>query len=94
MTTRFSLAELADMLNVPVQVVRRAVEALAREEALTAESFQYMDRNWRIAPSDVKRVQEWIACAHQRGQLEPAAVRRTSHVKRKQVLSDSGPDGV
>ncbi|MFB5190350.1 hypothetical protein [Alicyclobacillus fastidiosus] len=58
MTTRFSLAELADMLHVPVESVRHAVESLS--EQLTGESFLYGERTWRIAPSDVKRIQAWI----------------------------------
>ncbi|WP_067931896.1 hypothetical protein [Alicyclobacillus kakegawensis] len=61
MTTRFSLSELAQMLQAPVEVVRQAVDDLADHGELTAESFVFGDRNWRVAPSDVKRVQDWIA---------------------------------
>lgn len=59
-TTRFSLSELAEMLHVHVDAVRSAVDALAAEGGLTAESFPFGDRNWRIAPSDTKRIQTWI----------------------------------
>ena len=61
MTTRFSLAELSEMLHVPVDVVRRAVDELSEQGLLTAESFVFGDRNWRVAPSDTKRIQQWIA---------------------------------
>lgn len=60
MTTRFSLAELSEMLHVPVDVVRRAVDELSEQGLLTAESFVFGDRNWRVAPSDTKRIQQWI----------------------------------
>ncbi|MBX6353793.1 MAG: hypothetical protein IRZ10_10710 [Thermoflavifilum sp.] len=60
-TTRFSLAELADMLGAPLPSVRRAVERLAERGELTAESFQFAGHTWRIAPSDVKRVQDELA---------------------------------
>ncbi|MCL6548923.1 MAG: hypothetical protein K6T30_08440 [Alicyclobacillus sp.] len=91
MTTRFSLAELADMLHVPVSAVRRAVEALAAEGALTAETFSYLDRNWRVAPSDVKRVQDWLEAARARGELDVAEVRHK--VKRRQVVREASPPG-
>lgn len=84
MTTRFSLAELADMLDVRVEWVRTAVDALAEDGQLTAESFQFGDRNWRIAPSDVKRIQGWITAALDAGHL--AATGKPRRVKRKQVL--------
>lgn len=58
MTTRFSIAELADMLHVPVNHVRQAVDELA--PTFTGESFLFNERIWRIAPSDVKRIQSWI----------------------------------
>ncbi len=61
MTTRFSLAELSEMLHVPVDVIRRAVDELSEQGLLTAESFVFGDRNWRVAPSDTKRIQQWIA---------------------------------
>jgi len=60
LTTRFSLAELADMLHVHVSHVRQAVDVLAATGQLTAESFQYAEKNWRIAPSDTKVIQDWI----------------------------------
>lgn len=86
MTTRFSLAELGDMLHVPVHVVRTAVDELAAAGELTAESFLYQERNWRIAPSDIKRIQQWIADAVALGRIDLAPpVRR---IKRKQVIAD------
>lgn len=64
MTTRFSLSELGEMLHVPVQTIRLAVDELATRGHLTAESFIYGERNWRIAPSDVKRIQDFIRDTH------------------------------
>lgn len=87
MTTRFSLAELGDMLHVPVDTVRMAVDALSAESELTAESFLYMDRNWRIAPSDVKRIQDWIVDALKNGQATMAPAKR--RVRKREVV-DTG----
>jgi len=86
MTTRFSLAELADMLHVPVSTIRQAVDTLAAEDSLTAESFIYMEKNWRISPSDVKRVQMWIEQAVESGRI--VSERPARRVKRKQVIVD------
>ncbi|GMA49565.1 hypothetical protein GCM10025857_09220 [Alicyclobacillus contaminans] len=69
MTTRFGLDELAEMLHTPVAAVRAAVDDLAARGELTAESFVYGDKNWRIAPSDTKRIQSWIEEQVRRGQL-------------------------
>lgn len=85
MTTRFSLDELARMLNVPVALVRQAVDKLSAEELLTAESFVYGDRNWRVAPSDVKRVSQWIEENEKTGEVQGAAPKR--RVTRKRVMS-------
>lgn len=46
------------MLHVPVQYVRWAVDELSAD--FTGESFPFDERNWRIGPSDVKRIQAWI----------------------------------
>lgn len=85
MTTRFSLSELSEMLGVPVDVVRTAVEALSQEQELTAETFLYGQRNWRVAPSDVKRLQKWIDAAGADGQISLERPRR--RIKRRQKLS-------
>lgn len=91
MTTRFSLGELADMLHVRVDVVRQAVEAL--ESELTGESFVYNERTWRIAPSDVKRVQMWIE--EHRDSLQGASQKRDRRVRMKRIEegSDTESDG-
>lgn len=87
MTTRFSLAELSEMLKAPVSAVRQAVDTLAEEGKLTAESFVYADRNWRVAPSDTKRVQEWIEAEQKAGRLQTDSGRRV--VRRKVVSADT-----
>jgi hypothetical protein len=83
-TTRFSLAELAEMLHVTVDAVRAAVDELSGNGELTAESFAYAERNWRIAPSDTKRIQEWIASKVASGELIIEKPQR--HVLRKRVV--------
>jgi hypothetical protein len=83
-TTRFSLAELADMLHVTVDAVRIAVDELSANEELTAESFVYGERNWRIAPSDTKKIQEWIARKVSNGELTLQKPQR--RILRKQVV--------
>lgn len=66
MTTRFSIAEVADMLHAPLEAVRAAVDELSELGELTAESFAFGDRNWRVAPSDVKRIQAKVQVQGQR----------------------------
>ena len=83
MTTRFSLAELADMLHAPVEAVRQAVTELSERKELTRESFEFGERNWRIAPTDVKRIQEWVESAQ--AKTLPAS-QGTRRVKRKRVV--------
>ncbi|GMA58562.1 hypothetical protein C7445_10483 [Alicyclobacillus sacchari] len=83
MTTRFSISELAEMLHVPVSYIRQAVDALASD--LTGESFVFQDRNWRIGPSDVKRIQEWII-EHQ-DDLAEATQPRARRVRSRRVAT-------
>jgi hypothetical protein len=86
MTTRFSVAEMAEMLHTSVHAVRAAVEDLSRQQELTRETFTYGDRNWRIAPSDSKRIQQWIEKKAQAGELTESMPQR--RVRKKQVLRD------
>ena len=60
MTTRFSLADLAEMFNQPITGVREAVEQLAKVGQLSAESFTFGERIWRIAPSDTRKIQDYM----------------------------------
>lgn len=84
MTTRFSLSELADMLGSPVEWVRLAVDTLSAAGELTAESFIFGGRNWRIAPSDVKRIQTWLEEGVQSGFLT-AEPKQNRSVRRRIV---------
>lgn len=90
MTTRFSIADLSDMLKMPVDLVRQAVDTLSQTGQLTAESFVFDERNWRISPSDVKRVQAWIEEGIQAGTLSLEKPKRV--VKRKQVVSQESEE--
>lgn len=91
MTTRFSLSELAEMLGVPVHAVRAAVDVLAASGSLTAESFPYGDKNWRVAPSDTKRIKAWIDAEVASGNLSLDPPKR--RVTRKVVQPSSPADG-
>ena len=71
------------MLSTSVEYVRRAVEELSVHGVLTKETFIYAERNWRIAPSDVKKVQEWIDEAIRAGTLHQGERRR--RLVRKEV---------
>lgn len=84
MTTRFSLAELADMLHTQVDAIRQAIDELAKRGELTAESFEYGERNWRIAPTDVKKIQAWIEAKQRSGEYVPQAP--TRRLKAKKVI--------
>jgi hypothetical protein len=75
------------MLHVPVEMVRLAVDHLSTKGELTAESFLFMDRNWRVAPSDIKRIQEWIVAGVDSGNI--AFVPPKRRVKRKQIIEGS-----
>ncbi|CAM3713631.1 hypothetical protein [Alicyclobacillus pomorum] len=90
MTTRFSLAELANMLHTTVEAVRAAVDDLSKRGELTAESFEYGYRNWRIAPSDTKKIQAWIVQKVESGELEIRPPVRK--IRRKEVLPSNGSD--
>lgn len=87
MTTRFSLSELSNMLHVPVEYVREAVDTLSADGQLTAESFLFGERNWRIAPSDTKRIQAWIL--EQQGASRLTAEKPNRRVTRKVVSRDA-----
>ncbi|MFD1673411.1 hypothetical protein [Alicyclobacillus fodiniaquatilis] len=76
MTTRFSLAELADMLHVSVEAVRNAVEA--QRDELSGESFIYNERTWRIAPSDVLPIKTWL-------EAHPEAISQSAGAKARRV---------
>lgn len=91
-TTRFSLSELAEMLNYPVDAVRTAVESLSDGCELTAETFQFGERNWRVAPSDVKRIQSWIEQAVQSGAVQLEKPRR--RIKSKKIVPQSDSNTV
>jgi hypothetical protein len=76
------------MLGAPLPAVRRAVETLAERGELTAESFVFAEHSWRIAPSDVKRVQalvrEWAKGA--------APERPQRRIKARRIVTPSDPD--
>ncbi|BCJ86748.1 hypothetical protein [Effusibacillus dendaii] len=60
MTIRFNLDDVAAMLKIPVERVRLALEELDRQGNLTAETFPFAERAWRIAPIDIKRIQSLL----------------------------------
>jgi hypothetical protein len=88
LTTRFSLAELAEMLHVPVENVRQAVDALKAE--LTGESFMYNERTWAIAPSDVLRIQTWLETHRESASQNEKPRARRVRIKRIEQPEETG----
>lgn len=80
------------MLRVPVHAVRAAVDALSLSGALTAESFLYGEKNWRVAPSDTKRILAWIEEEVAKGTLELSPPKRKVMKKVVQVNHNPGDD--
>lgn len=71
------------MLHVPIELVRQAVDELAHEGELTAESFIFGDKTWRVAPSDVKRITHRIEQKQATGETPVDVPKR--RVKRKRI---------
>lgn len=61
MTVRFSIADVAQMIKEPVDRVRFAIEELDKRGDLTAETFLFAEKSWRVAPLDIKKIQAVIA---------------------------------
>ncbi|MCY0875852.1 MAG: hypothetical protein OWT28_06245 [Firmicutes bacterium] len=57
MTKRYSIEDVAQMLQADVNKVRLTVSSLHRAQELSAETFPFAERAWRIAPSDVIKIQ-------------------------------------
>ncbi|QRF24012.1 hypothetical protein FY534_10460 [Alicyclobacillus sp. TC] len=85
MTTRFSMAELAEMLHENIEHVRIAVDSLAAAGQLTGESFQFGHRNWRIAPSDVKNIAHWLVENREHLSQHPLAEKQSGRGQRRVV---------
>ncbi|WP_096180692.1 ATP-binding protein [Effusibacillus lacus] len=60
MTVRFNMDDVAEMLKVPIDQVRMALEELREQGKLTAETFPFAEKAWRIAPIDIKRIQKLL----------------------------------
>jgi len=73
------------MLSTSVENIRAAITELSTEGLLTKETFEYGERNWRIAPSDVKKIQEWVTLAQVEGLL--VSQKKTNRIKSKHVIS-------
>ncbi|MCY0902782.1 MAG: hypothetical protein OWU32_11450 [Firmicutes bacterium] len=78
MTKRYSVADVAQMLQVDSDLVRGALDHLSATGALTAESFLFADRAWRVAPSDVTKIQLHLQARPKamNGELTPEKRRR------------------
>ncbi len=60
MTKRFSVDDVALMLQTNHELVRKALERLIDEKRLSAETFLFASTSWRIAPNDVTMIQDTI----------------------------------
>ncbi len=60
MTKRFSVDDVALMLQTNHELVRKALERLHEDKRLSAETFLFANTSWRIAPNDVTILQDTI----------------------------------
>ncbi|WP_156807298.1 hypothetical protein [Effusibacillus pohliae] len=90
MTVRFNMDDVAEMLQVPLERVRMALEELNEQGKLTAETFPYAEKAWRIAPIDIKRIQNLL---REKGLDTPEAQIPTEKPKRRivKIVKKSAP---
>lgn len=60
MTKRYSVDDVAQMLQTDRERIRQAVSDLTAKQVLSAETFLFAESTWRIAPSDVPSIQQFI----------------------------------
>jgi len=85
MTKRYSVADVSRMLQVDSDLVRGALDHLSTTGALTAESFLFADRAWRVAPSDVTKIQLYLQARPNRVSDE------ATPEKRRRVIRKAAP---
>ncbi|MFC4766695.1 hypothetical protein [Effusibacillus consociatus] len=92
MTVRFNMDDVAEMLKVPIERVRMALEELREQGDLTAETFLYAEKAWRIAPIDVKRIQNLL---REKGldTVDPQAEAPKRRIVKKVVKKPAGQEG-
>lgn len=57
MTKRYSVEQVANMLQCETEKVRTAIAELKGRQELSGETFPFAEAAWRIAPSDVIKIQ-------------------------------------
>lgn len=97
MTKRYSIEQVADMLRSGSDRIRLALEELEKRNQLSAETFLFAHDIWRITPTDVPKIQEYLRAAAAEGVLPPAGLqeraetaggRRIRRVTRRQPGED------
>ncbi len=58
MTKRYSVQDVAQMLQTDHEQIRQTVSYLAERRLLSHETFLFAASTWRIAPSDVPLIQQ------------------------------------
>ncbi|PWI58340.1 hypothetical protein [Sulfoacidibacillus thermotolerans] len=95
MTKRYSVEQVAEMLGRDLLTVRTAVETLHKQRALSAETFLFAKRAWRVTPSDVSKIQIYLD-EQVTGSMRHHE-RKVRRVVKRQVIappqSDLQPDG-
>lgn len=58
MTKRYSVQDVAQMLQTDHEQIRQTVSDLVEKHQLSHETFLFTASTWRIAPSDVPLIQQ------------------------------------
>lgn len=82
MTKRYSIEDVAQMLQCDGELVREVVSSLHSARVLSAETFLFAGGAWRIAPSDVIKIQLRLATQDDTKRAETAQSPRQRLVKR------------
>ncbi len=61
MTKRYSIDEVADMLDRDASAIRKALRELQDQKELSAETFLFANGVWRITPTDVPKIQNRLS---------------------------------
>lgn len=94
MTKRYSVEQVAGMLVSDMSSIRNALEVLRDRHELSAETFLFADRSWRITPSDVQKVQSYLEQVQDQKSGEKSVTeRRIRRVVKHHVTQPADQDG-
>ena len=96
MTKRYSIEQVADMLRSGSDRIRLALEELEKRNQLSAETFLFAHDIWRVTPTDVPKIQEYLRTAAEeilpstglQERAETAGGRRIRRITRRQPGED------